>query len=92
MIGNFFVIGNLVVDTALVTGIIGMLFLLSAFILGLISKTGNNSLLYALLNIIGAGFLAYYSLIIKAWPFLILEVAWGLFALYKLIRILVKRK
>jgi nicotinamide riboside transporter PnuC len=73
------------IDLVVIIGIIGMLFLLSAFALNLFTKVTENWLIYNVLNIIGAGLLAYYAYILKSFPFLILESIWILFAVYKLI-------
>jgi len=65
-------------------GIIGMIFLLTAFALNLFKKITQDSLIYNVSNIIGAGFLAYYACALNSVPFLILEIFWILFAIYKL--------
>ncbi|MBS3169795.1 hypothetical protein J4210_04885 [Candidatus Woesearchaeota archaeon] len=67
-------------------GIIGMLFILVAFILDEFFKAWQqNSMKYNLLNIIGSGLLAYYAFTISSWPFIILNVAWFSAAGYKLV-------
>ncbi|MBI4152790.1 hypothetical protein HY495_03705 [Candidatus Woesearchaeota archaeon] len=72
-------------------GIVGMLFILAAFILDEFFKTWRqNSIKYNLLNIIGSGLLAYYAFTISSWPFIILNVAWFIAAGYKLVVLLKK--
>ncbi len=73
------------INFAVIIGIIGMIFLLTAFALNLFKKITQDSLIYNIFNIIGAGFLAYYAYILNSIPFLILQVIWILFAVYKLI-------
>ena len=73
------------INLVVITGIIGMLFLLSAFALNLFTKVTEDSVIYNIFNIIGAGFLAYYAYALNSIPFLILEAIWISFAVYKLI-------
>lgn len=75
----------------LIIGIIGMILLLSAFALNLLKKVTEFSYSYILLNIFGAGISTYYACTLNAIPFIILEVVWALFAIYKLI-VVVKQK
>ena len=73
------------INLAVIIGVIGMIFLLTAFALNLFKKVTQNSSIYNIFNIIGAGLLAYYAYALNSIPFLILEGIWILFALYKLI-------
>ena len=72
------------IDFTTTIGIIGMIFLLTAFALNLFKKITQDSLIYNISNIIGAGLLAYYAYALYSIPFLILEIFWILFAIYKL--------
>lgn len=72
------------INFAVIIGVIGMIFLLTAFALNLFKKVTQDSLVYNIFNIIGAGLLAYYAYALKSVPFLILEAIWILFAVYKL--------
>jgi hypothetical protein len=75
----------------LILGIVGMAFILVAFILDeFVKKFNQNTIQYNVFNIIGSGLLAYYAFISGVWPFLILNLIWFLTASYKLIRILSK--
>jgi len=67
-------------------GLIGMFLLLVSFILNLFRNFSPNSKIYLLLNVLGAGFLSYYSYISNAFIFLILNILWTLISLYKLIK------
>jgi len=73
------------INLAVIIGVIGMIFLLTAFTLNLFKKVTQDSSIYNIFNIIGAGLLAYYAYALNSIPFLILEGIWILFALYKLI-------
>ncbi|MCK4805675.1 MAG: hypothetical protein KAS91_00615 [Candidatus Pacebacteria bacterium] len=73
------------INFAVIIGVIGMTFLLTAFALNLFKKVTRDSLIYNIFNIIGAGLLAYYAYVLNSVPFLILELIWILFAVYKLI-------
>ncbi|MBS3098199.1 hypothetical protein J4209_05375 [Candidatus Woesearchaeota archaeon] len=72
-------------------GYTGLLFILTAFILNISKKINTDSKLYNLLNLIGGASLAYYSFTLKSIPFIILQAIWAVFALYNLIRILVRK-
>ena len=75
----------------LILGIVGMAFILVAFILDeFVKKFNPNTIQYNVLNILGSGLLAYYAFVSSVWPFLILNVIWFLTAGYKLVRILCK--
>ncbi len=77
-------------DINLIIGIIGMFLLLLAFALNLLKKVTEHSYSYILFNIFGAGLSTYYAYTLNAVPFIILEVVWASFAVYKLI-VVVKR-
>ena len=67
-------------------GVLGMLLLLTGFVLNLLSKLEHDSALYIWLNILGGFILAVYALLINSLPFLILELIWSLFALSKIFK------
>lgn len=73
------------INFAVIVGAIGMIFLLTAFALNLFKKVTQDSFIYNIFNIIGAGLLAYYAYALNSIPFLILQVIWISFAVYKLI-------
>jgi len=71
---------------SLIIGIIGMFFILIAFILDEFFKTWQqNTLRYNILNLFGSLFLLYYAYTINSWPFIILNGLWLAVAGYKLI-------
>ncbi len=57
-------------------GTIGVTILLIAYFLNLIHKIKNNSLAYLLLNFAGAAVACLASVLLKYWPFIILEGCW----------------
>ncbi len=65
----------------------GVLILLVGFILNLYKKLSANSKTYAWLNFIGAGLCGYSSLLIKFYPFVLLESVWAFVALVSLIKV-----
>lgn len=76
----------------LLIGLAGMSFILLGFILNELSKKINtNTREYNIINLIGAGLLVYYSIIIISWPFLILNSVWAITAIWKLGLIFYKR-
>lgn len=77
--------------TNLQIGVLGMLMLLGAFGLNLMKITTESSMLYIWLNIMGAGLSTYYASTLKAWPFIILESVWCLFAVYKFREVLMTK-
>ncbi len=75
-----------------IIGIIGMVFILAAFIL--IEVSGyltRDSKWYNIMNILGSVFLIFYAYALSSWPFLILNAVWAMTALWKLYTILIKR-
>jgi len=73
------------INFAVIVGAIGMIFLLTAFALNLFKKVTQDSLIYNIFNIIGAGLLVYYAYALNSILFLILQAIWISFAVYKLI-------
>jgi len=57
-------------------GTIGVTILLIAYFLNLIHKIKNDSLTYLLLNFAGAAIACFASVLLKYWPFIILEGCW----------------
>jgi hypothetical protein len=63
-----------------IIGSLGVTLLLIAFFLNLFKFISQESSLYILLNIIGAGLSCYASVLINYMPFVILEATWCLVA------------
>jgi hypothetical protein len=60
-----------------IVGTVGVTLLLAAFFLHLFGFISQGRL-YILLNIMGAGLSCYASVLIRYWPFVILEGCWVL--------------
>jgi hypothetical protein len=60
-----------------IVGTIGVTLLLAAFFLQLFGFLSQGRV-YILLNIIGAGLSCYASVLIRYWPFVVLEGCWVL--------------
>ena len=60
-----------------IIGTVGVTLLLAAFFLHLFGFLPRGRV-YILLNIIGAGLSCYASLLIRYWPFVVLEGCWAL--------------
>ncbi len=71
-------------------GFIGVSIILIAFFLNLINLISNKSLLYVLLNFIGAGIACYASVLLKYVPFIILEGMWALVSLWGIFQVIKK--
>lgn len=66
-------------------GFLGVFQILLAYVLNALGKTSNKSLLFILLNFIGATMACIASLLLNYWPFIILEGIWSLVSLYSLV-------
>lgn len=67
-------------------GIVGLVTLLTGFLGNLLGRLQATSVAYAMLNFVGSGILAVYSVLIEAWVFFPLEVIWALAALIPIVR------
>ncbi len=75
----------------LLIGIIGMLFILTAFVLDeFVKKFNQNTVPYNVANILGSGMLLYYAVAISSWPFIILNMVWLVAAVVKIVGIVRK--
>jgi len=69
-------------------GLVGMLCILTAFILDeFVKKFNQNTIRYNLLNVVGSGLLLYYAFSLKGWPFVVLNAVWLAAALFKMVKI-----
>jgi hypothetical protein len=67
-------------------GTLGMLLLLGAFLANAMGRLSSSGVTYHVLNALGAGTLAWYSVQLGVWVFAVLESAWALAALWNLVR------
>ncbi len=70
----------------------GVSILLLAFLLNLLKKISQESQIYIVLNLVGAGLACVASILIEYVPFIILEAAWTLISLLSWIRLLLHRR
>ena len=68
-------------DLFLLLGILGMILILTGFLLLETHRISADDLSYDVLNFFGSGLLVLSALDARAWPFLILNIIWGLVAL-----------
>jgi len=73
-------------------GTIGVLQILLAYFLNVIGRVTSKSLAFILLNLIGASMACFASVLLKYWPFIVLEGVWALVSLYSFINYLSKPK
>jgi hypothetical protein len=69
-----------------IIGSVGVMLLLVAFFLNLFKFIPQESKMYILLNIIGAGLSCYASILIDYMPFVILEATWSLVAILAFVK------
>jgi hypothetical protein len=67
-------------------GFVGVFQILLAYFLNVTDKVLNTSLIFILLNLIGATMACIASILLDYLPFIILEGIWALIALYSLIK------
>ena len=72
-------------------GTLGMILLLGAFLANATGRLSGSGGVYHLLNGLGAGILAWYSVQLGVWVFAVLESVWALAALWSLARALARR-
>ena len=68
-------------------GSVGVFILLFAFGLNLLKTISEDSRTYLLMNLVGSGIAGIYAYTSNIVPFIILEAAWMLVALVKLIQV-----
>ena len=68
---------KLIMTYSSIVGTVGVTLLLAAFFLNLFGFIRQGKL-YIFLNIIGAGLSCYASVLIRYWPFVVLEGCWVL--------------
>lgn len=73
-------------------GFIGVTILLIAYFLNLRNLIKKESLVYLLLNLIGATIACFASILLHYWPFIILEGCWALVSLIGLFNYLIQIK
>ena len=72
-------------------GSVGVTILLLAFFLNLLGRLRSDSLVYLLLNCLGAGIACFASVLLHYWPFIILEGCWTVVSLAGLFNYFAKK-
>jgi hypothetical protein len=72
-------------------GWFGVTLLLIAFCLTTLKRIKPNGVFCQTMNTFGAGLAASYALILKMWPFAVLEGTWSVFALFALAKAIRKK-
>lgn len=65
-------------------GSLGVFLILLAYFLNVIGKYSSKSLVFILLNLVGATLACYASILLDYIPFVVLEAAWVLVSFYGL--------
>ena len=78
-------------DSTTFVGTLGAGIILVLFLLNQTNKLKNNSVVYDAGNFLGAALLVVYSLMLKAYPFAVLNGVWALFSLKDVYKDLSKR-
>lgn len=63
--------------TPMIIGLIGAFLILLAFFMNQIHKWKSDSIIYDITNLAGSLLMTYYSYVLQAWPFLILNIVWA---------------
>lgn len=78
-------------DSTTLIGVIGAALLLIAFGAEKFKKLSNDSFTYDFLNLLGAGLLTWYAVLLNSTPFFVLEGIWTLVALQGIVRRFLKK-
>jgi hypothetical protein len=71
-------------------GASGVFMILLAYFLNVIKRIKTDDLSFIILNFVGASLACAASLLLRYWPFIILEACWSLISLFSLIRFIRK--
>ena len=67
-------------------GFVGVFQILLAYFLNVTKKVNTNNLVFILLNLVGASFACFASILLSYVPFIILEGIWAVVSFYSLIK------
>jgi O-antigen/teichoic acid export membrane protein len=65
-----------------ITGASGVFLILLAYFLLITKRLHKESMIYLLMNTVGAGLACIASILLHYWPFIILEGAWTVVSVY----------
>ena len=68
-------------DSVAIIGTSGAFLILVAFIMNQLKKWKEDYLIYDLINFVGSALLVAYAIILKSYPFLVLNSVWALLSL-----------
>jgi len=77
-------------DLTTVIGIVGATLILVAFILEQTKIWNNEMLKYDLVNFVGSAMLVYYGMVLKGYPFVVLNSVWALVSLHDVLTDIIK--
>lgn len=77
-------------NTDEIIGTIGVGLILLAYFLNIFSWVKKDGVLFFALNIIGASIACYASVLIRFWPFIILEGTWAIVSVIGLLKTIKK--
>lgn len=70
-----------------IIGFVGTILVLLAYLLLSLKKISADSVSYQGMNFLGAALLVAYAIILTAWASVLLNVVWGLIAVFALIKL-----
>ncbi|MFA6424441.1 MAG: hypothetical protein WCV83_03990 [Candidatus Magasanikbacteria bacterium] len=79
-------------DFITIIGIIGAALILLAFVLEQFKIWSSEMLRYDLVNFLGSIILVYYGILIKGYPFVILNSVWALVSLHDVVEDILRKK
>jgi phosphatidylserine synthase len=79
-------------DTTQIIGTIGSGVVLIGFLMIQSKKWSSDGQKYLLSNLIGSLLLIVYAIILKSYPFVVLNTIWVAVSLYKLVELAIKNK
>jgi hypothetical protein len=82
----------MILDFTTILGIFGAFLILLAFILEQTKIWKSEMLRYDLVNLLGSVLLIYYGIIIKGYPFVVLNSVWALVSLHDVITDIFKNR
>lgn len=80
------------IDMYSILGWIGMVLILTAYLLISIKKIKSDSYYYQILNLFGAIGIVISTLFTKSWPAMTLNIIWAIIAGFSIIKIMPKNK
>jgi hypothetical protein len=70
-------------EPSLLVGVLGMALILLAFVLEEVRKLAPRDRIYQAINAVGSALLTWYAIMLGSWPFIILNIVWCLFSIWR---------